>query len=143
MGHTVDTLKVELDLDIGKWPLIDQMDFEKAVKMTVQRAAMLMAKAGVEDGANEEEKAAALEAGADIPAAVLAGFVWIAARRKRAGLTFEEAAAAFTADDFMAGIPEEDEAPLATPNREQRRTTGKSSGRSATTSITPRRKSAA
>ena len=55
----MDELKVELDLDIGKWPLIDQMDFEKAVKMTVQRAAMLMAKAGVDDGASEEEKAAA------------------------------------------------------------------------------------
>jgi len=74
---------------------------------------------------------------------VLTGFVWIAARRKRTGLTFEEAAAAFTADDFMAGIPEEDESPLATPNREQRRTTERSSGRSATTSITPRKKSAA
>jgi hypothetical protein len=139
----VDELKIELDLDIGKWPLIDQMDFEKAVKMTVQRAARVMSAAAADESSSVAEQEAAAEAAADIPAAVLVGFVWIAARRKRPGLTFEEAAAAFTADDFMDGIPEEDEAPLATPNREQRRTTGKSSGRSATTSITPRRKSAA
>lgn len=126
-----EELRIELDLDIGKWPLIDQMDFEKAVGMTTQRAARLMVAAS-----EDEDKAA------DIPAAVLAGFVWVAARKQRPGLTFEEAAGAFSADDFMAAIPEEPVPLEASPNRAQRRTTKASSGRSATTSSTPRSKSA-
>ena len=121
----MDELHIELDLDIGRWPLLDQMDFEKATKMTVQRAARVMVAAA------EDEEAAA-----DIPASVLAGFIWIAARRQKPGLSFEEAAAAFTADDFTAALPEDEPAPLPTPNRAQRRTTNKSSARSATTSTT-------
>lgn len=130
----MDELRIELDLDIQKWPLLDKMDFEDKVGMTAERAGQLMARAAADDTDSEEVRAKAADAAADIPAKVLVGFVWIAARRQRGGLTFEDAAASFSTDDFLEAIPEP--VPLAPENRAQRRSTAKSKGRSATTSTT-------
>jgi hypothetical protein len=41
-----EELRIELDLDIGKWPLIDKMDFEDAVGMSAEKALELL-KAGI------------------------------------------------------------------------------------------------
>lgn len=123
---------ITIDLDIYRWPFIDRMDFEKVAGMTVERAAKTLA-----DAAGNEDVAL------DVPARVQAAFVWIAARKTEPGLTFDTAAARFDGEAFFDAIHEEDDAPpLATTNRAQRRSTGKSSARSATTSTTRPRKSA-
>jgi precorrin-4 methylase len=78
----------------------------------------------------------------DVPAAVVVGLAWIAARRKDPDLTFEQVASEVTLEDFMEkAATVVDDAPLA--NREQKRSTAKSSARSRTTSTTRPKKSAA
>ncbi len=118
----------ELDFAIHKWSLAEQMAFERAVGMTVYKAYDLLPDEGQEF---------------DVPAAVVAGFTWIAARRKSPDITFDEVANQVSLEDFMEAFERlpEPNPPLA--NREQRRSTAKSSARSATTSTTRPRKSAA
>ena len=124
-------MDITLDFDIYHWKLGERMAFEKATGMTCERAVTLFAKAG------EDEEAAL-----DVPASVQAGFVWIAARRQKPEMTFDQAADCFDGQDFIDAIPEVDEADVPLVNREARRTTKKSSGRSATRSTTPPPKSA-
>jgi hypothetical protein len=123
---------ITIDLDIYRWPLIDRMDFEKVAGMTVERAVATLAAAADDD-----------EAALDIPARIQAAFVWIAARRGDASLTFEQAAGMFDGQAFFDAIKadEEEEVPLAV-NRAQRRSTANSSAPSATRSTTRPRKSA-
>ena len=117
----------ELDFNIHKWPLVDQMDFERKVGMTVYKAVSSMPDEGEEW---------------DVPAAVVVGLAWIAARRSDPELTFEQVASEVTLEDFMAkAATVVDDAPLE--NREQKRSTAKSSARSRTTSTTRPKKSAA
>lgn len=122
-------MDITLDFDIYHWKLGERMLFEKVAGMTCERAVALFAKAADDD-----------DAALDVPAVVQAAFVWIAVRRRKPGTTFEEVADSYDGADFMNAIPEPpEEAPLA--NRAQRRSTGKSSARSASSSSTPRSKS--
>lgn len=122
-------MDIELDFDVYRWKLSERIAFEKVAGMTCERALSLFAAVGEGDAVNEE-------AALDIPALVQAAFVWIVARRQKPGMTFDEAAEMFDGMAFLDAIPEEDEAPLAAPNRAARRSTKKSSAPSATTSIT-------
>lgn len=118
-----------IDLDVMRWKLAERIAFERVAHVTVERAATVLVAA-----ADDEEKAI------DIPPLIPAAFMWIAARRKNPGLSFEDAAEMFNAEDFFAAIGDaaetEAEPPLA--NRAQRRTSAKSAARSATTSTTRR-----
>lgn len=118
-----------IDFDIMRWKLSERIAFERVAKMTVERAATVLSEAG-------EDESKAIDIAPVIPAA----FMWIMARRKQPGITFEEAAETFSAEDFFAALgaaaeEEEEEAPLASP--EQRPTSGKSADLSACTSTTP------
>jgi hypothetical protein len=135
-------MDIKLDFDVNEWTLDERMDFEDAVKtMTVEQAVQLVSRAGARPDADDAEKAAAMEAMFSIPSRIRAAFVWIAARRESPDMTFADAAKSFTGQDFYDGIASDDEDadPLeAVPEP----TTAKSSARSASTSSTPRRKSA-
>lgn len=124
-------MDITLDFDIYRWNLDERIEFEKHAGMTCERAIAMFAKAGDDE-----------DAALDVPAAVQAAFVWIAARRKKPEMTFKEAAQAFSGQDFLDAIPEVDEADVPLANRAARRSTKKSSARSATTSTTPPEKSA-
>ena len=127
-------MDITLDFDIYRWKLAERIAFEKVAGMTCERALSLFAAVAEGDGVDEEKAL-------DVPAAVHAAFVWIAARRIEPGLTFEQATERFDGMAFIDAIPEEEPAPLVTPNRAARRSTKKSAAPSATTSTTPPPKS--
>ena len=133
-----------LDFDVNGWTLDERMDFEEVVTtMTVEQAVGLIGKAGVADDATDEQRSEAMDAMFAIPSRVRAAFVWIAARRNDPGLSFADAAKTFTGQDFYDAIqPDGGEADTAPLPETPATTTAKSSVRSASTSSTPRRKSA-
>jgi len=121
-------LEYELDFAVHSWKLGEQMAFESKVGKTVYEALNMFPDEGQEFA---------------VPAAVVAGFAWVAARRADPDVTFDDVADTVTLEDFaahMESMPEPEPAPLA--NRAQRRSTAKSSARSATTSTTRQPKSA-
>jgi hypothetical protein len=121
-------LDFELDFQIQQWPLAEQIAFEKKVGMTVYKAW---------DTLPDEGQAF------DVPALVVVGFAWIAARRKNHDLTFEQVAEQVSLEDFVTAMEALPEAEPPLENREQKRASGKSSRPSRSTAATRSSKSKA